>query len=133
LSVDLGHTVLDPNAIRNRRVAINLNTTHYEGAISKVREDQRIVNKHKEFTSTVELRQIQILLNTMKTRLNYFYQLLPKLDSRQGIMNLRGTVLRTLFGTATVADLHKLHQTFEQLMSRNAAVVHSLSNQVTYQ
>jgi len=47
-------------------------------------------------------------------------------------MNLGGTVLKTLFGTASVADIHQLHQTLEQLKSRNADVVHSLPNQVTY-
>ena len=57
------------------RVAVHLDTTPYEDAISKVREDLRIVNKYKkEFTSIAELQQIEILLNTMETRLNYFYR-----------------------------------------------------------
>jgi len=66
------------------RVAVNLDTTPYEDATSKVLEDLRIVNKYKkEFTSIAELQQIEMFLNTMETRLNYFYQMLPKLDSRR--------------------------------------------------
>ena len=115
------------------RFAVNSDTVPYEDAVSKVREDLMIVNNYKtEFTSITELQQIELLLNTMESRLNYFYQLLPKLESRRGIMNLGGTVLKTLFRTATVAHIHQLHQTLDQLKSRNADIVHSLSDQVTY-
>ena len=68
----------------------------------------------------------------MESRLNYFYQLLPRVDPRRGIMNPGGTVLKALFGTATIADVHQLHQTLDQLKPRNADIVHSLSDQVTY-
>jgi len=37
----------------------------------------------------------------------------------------------TLFGTATLADLNKLHNTLDELKDKNSDVVHSLSNQVT--
>jgi hypothetical protein len=47
-------------------------------------------------------------------------------------MNVGGTFLKTLFGTVTLVDIHQLHQTLEQLKSRNVDVVHSLSNQLTY-
>jgi hypothetical protein len=52
-----------------------------------------------------ELRQIQALLNTLEVRLDHFYQLRTKPDSRRGLMNLGGIVLRTLFGTTTVDDI----------------------------
>ena len=42
------------------------------------------------------------------------------------------TILRTLFGTATLADLNKLHNTLHELEDKNSDIVHSLSNQVTY-
>jgi len=40
--------------------------------------------------------------------------MLPKLDSRRGILNFGGTILQTLFGIATVSDLHILHETIEK-------------------
>ena len=63
------------------RVAINLDRIPYEEAISKIREDLMLVEIYKkEFTSIAELRQIEMLLNTMEFRLNYFYQLLLTVD-----------------------------------------------------
>jgi hypothetical protein len=53
----------------------------YEDAISKIREDLMLVeNYKKELTSIAELRQIEVLLNTMESRLNYCYQFLPSVD-----------------------------------------------------
>jgi hypothetical protein len=40
--------------------------------------------------------------------------------------------LRTLFGTATLSDLHELHGILDELKNKNSDIVHSLSNQVTF-
>jgi hypothetical protein len=47
-------------------------------------------------------------------------------------MNFRCTVLWILFDTATVADLHQLHDALDELQDKNSEVVHSLSKQITY-
>ena len=47
-------------------------------------------------------------------------------------LNLGGTVLKTLFGTATVADIHLLHETLDGLKSTTNDIVHSLNSQLTY-
>jgi hypothetical protein len=47
-------------------------------------------------------------------------------------MNLGGSNLKSLFGTATVADLYKLHTNLEELKSKEADISHSLSNQLTH-
>ena len=63
------------------RVAINLDTAPNEDAISKIREDLILVkNYKKKFTSIAEIWHIEVLLNTMESKLNYFYQLLPRVD-----------------------------------------------------
>jgi hypothetical protein len=36
---------------------------------------------------------------------------LTRLDSRRGLINLGGSFFKALFGTATVMDLEKLHDT----------------------
>jgi hypothetical protein len=40
--------------------------------------------------------------------------------------------MKTLFGTATLADLSQLHGTIDELKSKEADIVHSLANQLTY-
>jgi hypothetical protein len=114
------------------RVILEPNTSSISDALSIVREDLTITNEHKrEFTAVSELKQIEALLNTAEARLSYFHQLLPKTDKKRGLFNLGGSVLKTLLGTATVADVRSLH-TVEQLQERNNDIEHSLTGQVTY-
>jgi hypothetical protein len=47
-------------------------------------------------------------------------------------VNLGGTVVKSLIGTTTVADLHELHSTLGKLKPKEAGIVHSLANQLTY-
>jgi hypothetical protein len=47
-------------------------------------------------------------------------------------MNLGGSVLRPLFGTATMADLHRLHEAMGELQDKNSEVAHPFSKQVTF-
>jgi len=94
------------------RVAIDLDTSRYEDVISSIRSDLMVVSKQqKEFTPMSELKQIEILLNILESRLLNFQQMLPKLDNRRGILNFGGTILQTLFGIATVSDLHVARNT----------------------
>jgi DNA repair exonuclease SbcCD ATPase subunit len=111
------------------RVAIELDTQVYEEAIATVRNDLASVDKQrKEFTPVAELKQVADLLNTLESRLANFQQLLPRLDRRRGLL----TVLKTLFGTATLSDLNQLHRTIDELKSKEADIVHSLASQLTY-
>jgi hypothetical protein len=90
------------------------------------------VEKQKRgFTSISELRQIETLLNTLESKLYIFLQVLPRLDKRRGLMNFGGTILKTLFGTATVTDIYQPYETLDRLQTRNSDIVLSLSNQLT--
>jgi len=40
--------------------------------------------------------------------------------------------LRTLFGTKTVSDPHSLHETLDELKSKDSDIAHSLSSQISY-
>ena len=91
-----------------------------------------VENQQKEFTPISELKHIDSLLNTLEQKLYDVYQILPKLDSRRGLIDFGGTILRTLFGTATLTDLHLLHETLDDLKSRNSDIAHSLSSQISY-
>ena len=115
------------------RVAVDLDTSQYEEVISTLKGDLLLVeSQKKEFTPVSELHQIGSLLDTLEFKLVDFYQILPKLDSRRGLINLGGTILETLFGTATVTDINLLHETIDKLKSNNADISHSLTDQITY-
>ena len=59
-------------------------------------------------------------------------KLLPTPRQKRALLDLGGHVLNFLFGTATNADLTKLHEAVEQIKDRQTAVVHSVENQLTY-
>jgi len=48
------------------------------------------------------------------------------------LLDLVGNVLRSLFGVATIADLHELNLTLDEMKLKYADIVYSLTNQVTY-
>jgi mannitol-specific phosphotransferase system IIBC component len=115
------------------RVAIDLDSSQYKEIISALKGDLLLVeSQKKEFTPVSELHQVESLLDTLEFKLSDFYQILPKLDSRRGLINLGGTILKTLFGTATVTDINLLHETIDKLKSNNADISHSLTDQITY-
>jgi hypothetical protein len=64
--------------------------------------------------------------------LSAFNQIPPPLDHRRGLINLGGQALKLIFGTATISDVHELHNEFENLRERNDDIAHSLANQLTY-
>jgi len=43
-----------------------------------------------------------------------------------------GTALKALFGVATASDVLRLHQTIEELETRDTDITHSLQNEMTY-
>jgi hypothetical protein len=114
------------------RIALDFNLSTYYEVISTVKADIFSVEQQKlEFTSVSEFRQNEIQLQILECKLNYFYQFLPRLDRRRSILGVGGTILRMLFGTATLADLNNLHSTLDELKDKNSDLVHSLSSQVT--
>jgi len=76
-----------------------------------------VEQRRKEFTFTSELQSIDTLLTTLESKLHIFKQILPKLDPRRGLLNLEGTMLKALFGTAVISDVTQLHNLFDELQS----------------
>ena len=113
------------------RVAVNVNLSTYHKVLSTVKSDLLAVEQRKEFTSTSELQQLELFLQILENKFHDFYQILPRPDPRRGLLNLGGNILKTIFGTATVSDIHELHGVLD-LQNRNSDIVHSLANQLTY-
>ena len=94
------------------RIAVNIDIRTYQDIISTIRQDLLLVEQNKkEFTSVSEIRQIESLLKLLELKLHDFHQILPRLDRRRGQVNFGGSVLKTLFGTATIAEVQQLHDT----------------------
>ena len=97
-------------------VALGLNVSTYEVVLSTIKSDLSIVLMHKQdFTPMSELREVETLLDNIESKRSQFKQLFPKKEPRRSLMNVAGTVLRALFGTATMADLHRLHEALDEL------------------
>ena len=111
------------------RVAVNVNLSTYYEVLSTVKSDLLAVEQQrKEFTATSELKQIELFVQILEDKLHDFYQILPRPDPRRGLLNLGGNILKTIFGTATVADVHELHGVLDDLQNRNSDIVHSLTS-----
>jgi hypothetical protein len=62
-----------------------------------------------------ELRQIEEALRSLKAKLENIQRFLPRPTRKRGLLNIGGTILKSLFGTATVVDLQSVHETFRVL------------------
>lgn len=91
-----------------------------------------MVEKQKtEFTPFSELKQIETLLALLESKLHSFYQILSKTDRRRGLLNLGGSVMKTVFVAFTVHDVNSLHEALDELQLSQKDIVHSMSEQVT--
>jgi len=91
-----------------------------------------IESQKQEFTPISELKEIETLLNTLEVRLHNFQHGLPRLNRRRSLLNFGGTILKSVFGTATIHDINSLHEKLNGLQSSTSDIVHSLSNKITY-
>ena len=90
----------------------------YEDALSIIKGDLLEIRERKqEFTSISELSQIETLLATLELKLQAFKQIWPKLDSRRGLLNIGGSLLKALFSTAVISDVTSLRDTLDELQS----------------
>ena len=79
------------------RIAVDIDIRTYQDIISTIRHDLNFVEQNKkEFTSISEIRQIELLLKLLESKLHDFHQILPRLDRRRGLVNFAGSILKTL-------------------------------------
>lgn len=75
---------------------------------------------------------METTLNSLENKLRDLKTFLPKVDRRRGLINSGRSVLKVLFGTATVRYLDDLHTNIDVMQRKEDAIVHSLNQQVTY-
>jgi hypothetical protein len=78
------------------------------------------------------MRQIEEAMRSLKEKLENIHRFLPRPKMKRGLLNIGGTILKSLFGTATFVDLRSLHETMDSLQRRQESVTHSLDRQLTY-
>jgi hypothetical protein len=79
-----------------------------------------------------EQRYVETALIAVENKLADLKEYLPKADKRRGLLDVGGTLLKTLFGIVTVADLSDLYATVIDLHRKQDTIVHSSKQQVTY-
>jgi hypothetical protein len=75
---------------------------------------------------------VETALIAVENKLADFKEYFLKADKRRGFLDIGGTLLKTLFGIATVTDLSDLHAAVNDLHRKQDSIVHSTNEQVTY-
>jgi len=115
------------------RIIVHYDFAEFEEAITTLHEDlTRVKGSAKQVTSIAELRQMDLALSSFEGKLANLKRYLPTADRRRGWINDGGSVLKTIFGVATIWDLGELHTMVDELHRKQGEIVHSMNHQVTY-
>ena len=71
-------------------------------------------------------------MDLLEIQIDSITNMLPRMDRRIGLVDVAGSVFKTLFGVATVVDLNKLHYSVNKLHDTQSDLVHSVNEQLTY-
>ena len=111
------------------KVAVNFQLTPYEKAIEIVKADLAAVTDLPHPTPLIEdVHQVQTFVNTLESTMTNLKRYLPEANGKRGFLNMRGSFLKVLFGTATVTDLADLHFTVDSMNQKQGDVVHALNH-----
>ena len=115
------------------KVVLHFQLTPYEKAIEIVKADLAAVTELAHPTPLIdEVHQVQTVVNSLENTLTNLKRYLPRADRKRGLLNVGGSFLKVLFGTATVTDVADLHSTVDALSQKQGEVVHALNHQLTY-
>jgi hypothetical protein len=115
------------------KIVINVDLASYEDVIAELYQELVHAQEFNDtYTSARELQQVKVILMLLEERLNGVKTMLPRVDARRGLIDLGGSLLKALFGTATVTDLNTLHDTVRALDENEENVIHVVNQHVTY-
>jgi hypothetical protein len=99
-------------------IAMDIDIETYRDVIGVIKSDLLMIEHFKQDLRPIsELQHVETLLQQLDEKVASFHEILPKKDSRRGLVNWAGNIMKTLIGAATIADVNKSH---------------SLNHQVTY-
>jgi len=114
-------------------VIVNLDFSPYEQTIAKLRDDLFYIQKFKSpFVPVNELNHIEYILQKLEDEIIGFRKILPRLDNRRAVLSAVGSVLKWVFGTATLLDVDRLHEAIDNMHKTEGDIVHSVNHQMTY-
>jgi len=115
------------------KVAINFRLAPYEKAIEILQDDLAVVIELAHPTPLIdEVHQVQTAVNSLECKLTSLKQFVPKAERKRGLINVGGSLLKILFGTATSADLADHHATVDTLSRKQGEEIHAVNQQLTY-
>jgi hypothetical protein len=114
------------------RIALSIELSAYHDIVATVKSELLLVEQQKQAFTPVSELQVERLLYVLDSRLNEFYQILPRLDTRRGLINIVGVALKLLFGTAIDSDVRALNDVVNELQLKNDDIVYSLADQLTF-
>jgi hypothetical protein len=79
-----------------------------------------------------EVTYLQAVWEQLHSELKDLEKFLQNSRQKRGLLNFGGDVLNFLFGTATSAELHTLHQTVEGIKKQQTTITHLIEHQLTY-
>jgi hypothetical protein len=84
------------------KVVVNFQLTPYERDIDIVKADLATVTGLAHITPLIqEVHQIQTAVNTLETTMKNVKRCMPIGDRKRGLLNVGGSFLKVLFGTAS--------------------------------
>jgi hypothetical protein len=79
-----------------------------------------------------ELNHIGYVLRKLEEEINDFREILPRPDKRRAVLSAVGSMLKWVFGTATLVDVEELHRTVDKMQRTEGNIIHSVNHQMTY-
>jgi hypothetical protein len=110
---------------------VNFDLSPYDSAVSTLTYHLHEIRNIEETTaSSGELSNLEGVLQNIEGKLNNIKRFLPRKVKKRGLFDIGGSALQYLFGVATQIDLRTLHDTVQELHSRQHTVAHSVQQQL---
>jgi hypothetical protein len=85
---------------------LSFNLTQHASVLTELEANLHTARAATEQSTSIgEMRQIEEALRALTEKLAHIQRFLPRPTRKRGLLNIGGTILKSLFGTATVVDL----------------------------
>jgi hypothetical protein len=75
-----------------------------------------------------ELNHTGYVLQKSEEEINDFREMLPRPDKRCAVLSAVGSMLKWVFGTATLVDVEELHTTVDKMHRTEGNIIHSVNH-----
>jgi hypothetical protein len=115
------------------KAAISIDLSAYEEAVEILKNDLSEKRDLIRFSPLEEeVGRIQQALHSLDSKLSNLKLFLPTPGRRRGLLNVVGSTLQFLFGTAMDTDVSSLQNTMTEVTQKQGDIIHEINKQVTY-